>query len=204
MNPDDSIATRETLIERLRKWDDHASWQEFFDLYWRLIHRVAIKAGLDEDEAQEVVHDTVVTASRNLPEFRYEPERCAFKTWLLNLTRWRIVDQIRKRARATAMGASEPRAPDEIEQIPDPAGCALEKVWDQEWELNLLEAATQRVKQQVAPKQYQMFYLHALKDVPVGEVARRVGASIGSVYLAKHRIGRMLKRELKVMQEGAV
>ena len=56
MNPDDTIATRETLLERLRKRDDHAGWQEFFDLYWRLIHRVAIKAGLEEDEAHEVVH----------------------------------------------------------------------------------------------------------------------------------------------------
>jgi DNA-directed RNA polymerase specialized sigma24 family protein len=121
---------------------------------------------------------------------------------LLNLTRWRIVDQIRKRK-------SNP-APDNLQdtkatsggpnEIADPAGSALERIWDEEWEANLFEVAIQRVKRQVVPKQYQMFYLHVLKELPVKEVAARVGASVGSVYLAKHRVGRLLKREIKLLQ----
>jgi RNA polymerase sigma factor (sigma-70 family) len=202
MRPDYSIATRETLLERLKGIDDHASWQAFFDTYWRLIYGVAVKAGLSEDEAQDVVQDTVVTVARNIAEFRYDPAKCAFKTWLLNLTRWRIVDQIRKRQSKpptdNLSGTEATRASQN--EIVDPAGCALERIWEEEWEGNMFEVVTQRVKRQVAPKQYQMFYLHVLKELPVKEVAARVGASVGAVYLAKHRVGRLFKREIKLLQ----
>jgi RNA polymerase sigma factor (sigma-70 family) len=202
MNLDDSISTRATLLERLRRWDDHSSWEEFFDIYWRLIHRVALKAGLTDQEAQEVVQETVITVSRNMSGFRYDPAECTFKTWLLNVTRWRIVDQIRKRARAQQRTWPSVTENETFDQIPDPDGCELESIWDREWETHLLEAAIERVKQRVAPKQYQMFYLHVLKELPVGEVARRVGSNVGAVYLAKHRVGRMLRSEIKALQTG--
>jgi RNA polymerase sigma factor (sigma-70 family) len=203
MNLNDSISTRATLLERLRQWDDQSSWQEFFNTYWRLIHRVARKAGLTEHEAQEVVQETVITVARNIPEFNYQPARCAFKTWLLNLTRWRIVDRIRRRARQDRHICSLATLPDNIESLPDPVGSELESIWDQEWETHLLETATERVKQRVTPKQYQMFYLHALKQLPVGEVAQRVGSSVGAVYLAKHRVGRMLRNQIKALRTEA-
>ena len=76
----------------------------------------------------------------------------------------------------------------------------LETIWEQEWQDNLLNAATQRVKRQVSPKQYQMFYLRVLKELPIQEVAKRVGANVGQVYLAKHRVGRLLKREIKRLE----
>jgi hypothetical protein len=51
----DSIPTRQSLLARLKDWEDQESWREFFDTYWRLIHATALKAGLSEPEAQEVV-----------------------------------------------------------------------------------------------------------------------------------------------------
>jgi hypothetical protein len=41
VNLDDSIATRASLLDRLKDREDQASWQEFFDTYWHLIYRVA-------------------------------------------------------------------------------------------------------------------------------------------------------------------
>lgn len=201
-----SIATRETLLERLKGIEDHASWLDFFNTYWRLIHGFAVKSGLTEDEAQDVVQDTVLSVARNIPEFQYDPAKCSFKTWLLNLTRWRIVDQLRKRKSArftNETGGRTDAEPVGIEEIPMPDGGELEGIWNNEWEANLLDTAAQRVKTQVRPRQYQMFYLHVLKELPVKEVAQRIGASVGSVYLAKHRVGRLFKREIKLLQGGA-
>ena len=76
----------------------------------------------------------------------------------------------------------------------------LERIWDQEWQANLLNAAAQRVKRQVNPKHYRMFYLHVIKELPIHEVASRVGVNVGQVYLAKHRVGRLLKREVKILE----
>jgi len=37
-NPDELIPTRQSLLGRLKDWEDQASWREFFDTYWRLIY----------------------------------------------------------------------------------------------------------------------------------------------------------------------
>src|SRR6266516_1193375 len=129
----DSYPTRPSLLARLKDTDDQQSWQEFNDLYGKLIFGFAIKAGLTESEAQEVVQETLIAAAKNLPEFRYDPKVCSFKTWLLNLSNWRVKDQLRKR-----VPAAPKRTPSDegtartatIERVADPAGAELEAVWN--------------------------------------------------------------------------
>jgi DNA-directed RNA polymerase specialized sigma24 family protein len=58
------LATRQSLVERLADWNDQKRWQQFFDSYWKLIHRAARKAGLTESEAQEVVQETLITVAK--------------------------------------------------------------------------------------------------------------------------------------------
>src|SRR3954467_10834575 len=91
------LATRRSLVDRLGSWDDQRKWQEFFDTYWKLIFSAARKAGLTEVEAQEVVQETVITVAKNVGKLKYDPAIGSFKGWLLNITRWRIADQFRKR-----------------------------------------------------------------------------------------------------------
>ena len=76
----DPIPTRHSLLNRLKDWDDQTSWQEFFDTYWRLIYSVAIKAGLSDAEAQEVVQETVIGVARKISEFKADPAHGSFST----------------------------------------------------------------------------------------------------------------------------
>src|SRR4051794_5432234 len=91
------IPTRWTLIGRLKNWDDQESWREFFDTYWRLIYGVARKSGLRPEEAQDVVQETVISVCKKIKDFKADPAHGSFKSWLLYLTRWRIIDRVRKR-----------------------------------------------------------------------------------------------------------
>src|SRR6266513_1607317 len=91
------LATRRSQVERLRHWEDQARWQEFFETYWKLIYSVARKSGLNDAEAQDVVQETVITVAKKIGKLRYDPAIGSFKGWLLNITRWRIADQFRKR-----------------------------------------------------------------------------------------------------------
>ena len=85
-----SLETRPSLLKRLQSGDDPQSWQDFYRIYGGLIRHFATKAGLTADEAEEVVQETAIGVARRLPEFVYDPKVCRFKSWLLNLTRWRI------------------------------------------------------------------------------------------------------------------
>ncbi len=195
------------MLNRLKNHEDHAGWQEFFDAYWKLIYGVAIKAGLTDAEAQDAVQDTIIEVSKHIGEFKYDPSKCSFKTWLLLLTRQRISRQFARRARnqsllTSAATSEEGTQTATIERVPDPAAPALDTMWDEEWEKHLLAMATERVKQQVKPEQFQVFDLYVLQQWPVAEVARVLGVSTGQVYLTKHRVSALLKRAVKQLERG--
>jgi DNA-directed RNA polymerase specialized sigma24 family protein len=46
-----------------------------------------------------------------------------------------------------------------------------------------------------------MFDLFALKEWSVSEVAKALGVSAGRVYLAKHRVSLLVKKELKKLEK---
>jgi RNA polymerase sigma factor (sigma-70 family) len=132
---EDPDATRSSLIRRLHDWDDHLGWQEFFDTYWKLIYAVAIKAGLSDAEARDVVQETVVSVARSLQAGQYDRARGSFKSWLHAVTRNRIVDHFRRRQRSVPLanlheGSTTGTRP--IARIPDPASLELNVVWEEE------------------------------------------------------------------------
>lgn len=191
----DKAPTRQSLLGRLKNWNDQESWRVFFDTYWRLIYEAACRAGLNDSEAQDVVQETVIAVCKNMPTFQYDTEKGSFKGWLLRLTGWRIQDQFRKRQRI--MRLEDPKCEGfSLEEIIDPAGLKLEDSWDDEWERNLLQAAVERVKIKIDPKKFQIFDLHVVKGMPVLAVARLLKVNAATVYLVKHRVGNILKKEV--------
>jgi len=214
-NSSESIPTRHSLLSRLKDWGDQKSWQDFFDTYWPLIYNVAAKAGLTNVEAEEVVQETIIGVARHIGEFKTDARHGSFKAWLLQMTRWRVADQFRKREKAAPPFApTHPRpAPalpwDEssgtatVDRIPDPAGLNLEQVWDEEWQRNQMRAALGRVKRQVSAKQYQMFDLHVLQHLSVADAARTLQVSAASIYMAKHRVSRLLRKEVQRLKSQA-
>ena len=198
------IPTRATLLVRLKNWQDQSSWQEFFDIYWKLIYGVARKAGLSDAEAQDVVQETMVAVSKHMPDFNYDPALGSFKAWLLNMTRWRIVSQVRKRSPAVELRSSpdstSTASADPVQNLPDPAGAELDHHWEAEWENNLLEAAIARVKRRVDPIKYQIFDLYVNKEMPPEKVAASFGITVNQVYVIKHRVTEAIKTEVKRLQ----
>ncbi len=191
------IPTRASLLSRLKDFDDQDSWRDFYNIYCRLIFSVALKSGLSRTEAEEVLQETVIAVARKMKRFRYDPALGSFKRWLMIVTQSRIVEQYRRRHRRADRYTDEAGKTDLMERVPDPAGSEMPfRVWDEEWDRNLLAAATERVKAQIAPRQFQIFQLYVLKEWPVGEVARTLGVSRTLVYVTKHRVSALLKKEV--------
>jgi RNA polymerase sigma-70 factor (ECF subfamily) len=79
----------------------------------------------------------------------------------------------------------------------------LGRLWDIEWKKNVADAALARVKAQVSPKQYQIFDYYVVRQWDAKRVQQHLGVSMAQVYLAKHRVGAVLKRELAKLQADA-
>ena len=217
--PDEFIPTRQSLLGRLKNWDDQESWRDFFDTYGKLIYGLARKSGLSDAEAQDAVQETLMAVAKEMPGFKYDPAIGSFKGWLLEVARRRIANQFRRRSPGDgARGSDRPPAspavaqvppgrlePDEprtatIERIPDPHTEDLERLWDQEWRKNLLEVALARVKRRVNAKQYQMFNLYVTQQWPIETVKTTLGVNAAQIYMAKMRISRMIKAEVRRLE----
>ena len=200
------LATRASLLGRLKDVDNQPSWEEFFNVYWRLVYSTARKAGLTPEESQDAVQDTFVAVAKNIGEFRYDPARCSFKSWLLLITRQRIIWQLRKRPPPAASGsppANDGTRTATIERVPDGASPDIDAHWEAEWETHLMAAAIEAVKRRVKPKQFQIFDLYALQNWPAQDISRTLKVSAAQVYLAKHRVGSLLKKELRRLAKKA-
>jgi RNA polymerase sigma-70 factor (ECF subfamily) len=194
----DLIPTRASLLNRLKDLQDQSSWQEFFDTYWKLIYGVARKTGMTDAEAQDVVQETMVSVAKHMPRFRYNPAIGSFKAWLLKLTRWRIIDQIRKRPPAALhrpLGDSA-SGTDTVERVIDPKTNQLDQLWDAEWQKNLLDAAVSNVKRKLDPRKHQIYDFYVNKGWPADKVAEHFQISVSQVHLAKHRITKLIKSEV--------
>jgi len=205
--PDELIPTRASLIQRLKNWEDQASWQEFFETYCRLIYGVAVKRGLTKTEAQEVVQETMISVAKHMPTFKYDPAIGSFKTWLLNMTRWRIADQVRKRLPLAAVQENQDEVLlEEYENLgaANEVSPDLEKIWDAEWEKNLLEVAVSKARRRLDPQQYQIFDFYVNKAWAAEKVAKTLGISVNQVYLAKHRVTEMIMLEVERLKKELI
>lgn len=202
----DPDATRSSLLRRLQNWQDQGGWQEFFDTYWKLIYAVGMKAGLSDAEAHDVVQETVVAVAKQMREGGYDRTKGSFKNWLCVITKRRIVDHLRRRKPEEKLRPSLPPAntsttTDTLHRVPDPASVEFEAVWSEEWRKNLVDVAIERLKEQISPKQYQIFDLYVLKNLPLNKVTHLLHVSAALVYVTKHRVNALVRREVRRLEK---
>jgi RNA polymerase sigma-70 factor (ECF subfamily) len=136
-----------------------------------------------------------------MPDFRYDPARGSFKSWLLTIVRRRLVDfwrQTGRRIRGVSLEALT-----ESDSSAEPAHDAeLEGLWQTEWDRHLLEQACLRVRRKVSARHYCLFEMIVRHGRPLAEAARAAGMSAALAYVTKHRVGRLLKKEVARLRES--
>lgn len=195
------LETRSSLIQRLKATINGESWEEFFHTYWELIYNVARRAGLSEADAQDIVQETVLKVHNSLDRFEYNRKRGTFKGWLRTVTRSRLNDFFKKQQRRPALNQPLEAIGDELQNLEDPEGPEIEKIWDEEWSKNLIQSALNRTKKLTSPKQFQIFKCHYIDEWTVRETCRTLGVNAAQVYMAKQRVGKIFREAIETLQE---
>lgn len=195
------LPTRRSLISRLRNRQDDDSWRDFFQTYWKLIYSFAIRSGCTDAEAEDVVQETVIALANKMPEYRYDPATCSFKGWLLHITNYRVIDQLRKRRRGTLEPLPADEGSERILALGSPVGSELELLWDREWEKNLMDAAMERVKRRINAEHYQIFHLLMVKRESPAKVADLLKVSKARLALVKHRVAKLVRKEIEQLKQ---
>ena len=147
---------------------------------------------------------TTRVAGANNPYAEPELPRLGLTLSALRLTRWRIIDQLRKHG---PPGVHRPEDRDAAtgtqttDKIVDPASQNLDELWEAEWQKALFDAAIAKVRRHVDPQKYQLFDFYVNQEWPAEKVAHAFCVPVEHVYLAKHRMTELIKEEVKRLEK---
>ena len=190
---DPQQTTRASLLSRLRRNpDDATAWDEFVARYGPSIRGWCAHWRLAEPDAQEGTQLVLVRLAVKMRSFTYDPSR-SFRAWLKTLARHAWSDFLSDRQRGgIQLSSGDCHMLESIEARTD-----LEQRLSEAFDLELLEIATERVRQRVAPHTWRAFELTAMDGEKGADVAARLNTSVASVYKAKSNIQQMLREEVQ-------
>lgn len=207
--PHSESATRVSLIERVKNFDDE-SWQNFFQTYWKLIYQLALRHGLTDEEAEEVVQLTMIEVSKNIPGFDYNPAKGSFRSWLLMQARWQIGDFQRARARELQTIPLRSRRTPERQRSDETGTSTVHRIPDTRawtvpegsWSETVHSAAVAAVRAQFTVKQYQIFDLYVVRQWPAKRVAATLGVGRFLLYVWASRARQVYEQELRRISDA--
>ena len=200
---DEQSGTNSSLLRQIKSLSNAPGWMVFYQTYSPLIERFALKSGLSAVESQDVVQNTMIQVAKNIAE--YDRTKGAFKSWLFNSAKWRIVDILR--ARKGTIDLQRTSHTDLGEKAPDswePTVSVFEKIWDEEWEEQLRRDAMEEVRKKVSGVHFQIFCLYVIEGLSASKVAEMVGVRVAQVHLVRCRVGRLVRRELASLRKKQI
>ncbi len=179
--------TPASLLERLRRPGDHASWERFVNLYTPLLYHWARRVGLQGPDAADLVQDVLTLLVRKLPGFSYDG-RQNFRAWLrtVTLNRWR--EQLRR------AGPVLFEADQALDELPAPDRMAVFE--EAEHRDHLVRQALKTLRPEFSELTWRAFSDYVLVGRDAATVAESLGISVGTVYAAKSRVLARLRQEL--------
>ncbi|MEK6263071.1 MAG: sigma-70 family RNA polymerase sigma factor [Planctomycetota bacterium] len=187
--------TRASLILRLPSTADAEAWREFVSIYEPFVYRFARRGALQDADARELVQNVLLAVARAVGRWRPDGDRGKFRTWLFRIARNQLIDLLGKRRRQAA-GRGGTSFLGVLDQQP-----ALDGWSDEDVKLShrreLFRWAAERVKGTVKEATWRAFWLTAVEDRPVDDVAHTLGLSTGAVYIARSRVLARLRDEVK-------
>jgi RNA polymerase sigma-70 factor (ECF subfamily) len=181
-----------SLLERARTNDPEA-WRRLIDLYRPLVQFWCGRGRLRPEDSEDVVQEVFAAAAAGLTGFRRDRPGDTFRGWLRGISRNQLLLHFR-RNQGRPRAAGGPEAAARLEEVADPLATSDK---DEEQQIGqLYRRALEQVRAEFEERTWQAFWLVAIDDRPLAEVAGELGVTPGAIRQAKSRVLRRLKQEV--------
>ena len=191
-----------TSLSLLAKLKDEPSgqpaWNEFVRRYSPRIRAWCRAWGLQDADVEDVTQDVLLQLAKQMHRFEYDPGG-KFRSWLKTVA-WRAwVDFLKSRNRNPANPGSEAMFErlNSVEAKDD-----LMRRLDEAADRELLEIAMENIRGRVKPHTFEAFRLMTFDHLSGEEVAQKLDIKVGTVFVAKSRIDRMLTEEFNRLEQS--
>ena len=187
--------TSVTLLGRLRRFPiDQTAWSMFVDRYGRKILAWCRQWNLQDADSEDVTQTVLLKLADKMKSFDYDGAK-SFRAWLKTVTRHVLNDYCDSR-KAVAVGGDQT-----IELLGNlKAREDLVQRLDEEFDRELLEEASSRVRSRVTPKTWEAFERTAVQGQSGSEVGAALGMKVATVFVARSKVQKMLQEEVQKLE----
>lgn len=184
--------TSASFLDSLRLEPSEKRWHQLVEMYTPLIRNWLIRGGADPGDLDDLAQNVLMVVVRRFPEFRREPQTGAFRSWLRTIAVNRLREHWRTRKR-------QPVAPggtdfgDVIESLADPQS-PLSQLWNREHNEHVAAWLLMQVRSECSDTTWRAFQRFALDGLSADDVARELGITANSVFIAKSRVLAALRK----------
>lgn len=190
----DSPPTSPTLLALLRGPASEEAWQRFVRLYQPLIESRWRSAGLQPADGEDVTGRVLAKLVLALRSFEYDPAK-RFRGYLRTVVASVLADFWAERQRRPGLvGSGDPAHAAILAELPAPLLDLPDEI-DQRIhdDLGRARRAIAVVQAQVSDVHWRAYWATAVDNHPAIDVAKELDLSVGAVYMAKSRIGKLLR-----------
>jgi RNA polymerase sigma factor (sigma-70 family) len=189
----ESNNTRHTLLQKLQLSEGDEYWSEFVSSYEGYIYLVIRNMGVDPATCEDLLQDVLVKLWKSLSSFKYEKEKCRFRTWLCVIIRNTVYNYFQSKAnRNKQQNVNYDEVAESIKMITQPE---IDKIAEVEWKSFLSNKAWDSIKDDFSPKAVQVFEA-SLDEDDTKVLSERFGISTNVVRVYKSRIRSVLLKEI--------
>jgi RNA polymerase sigma-70 factor (ECF subfamily) len=194
-----AFQTRLSLLNRLRQDgpETASAWEEFVGHYGPRIGAWCRHWGLQAADTEDVIQAVLIKLAVKMRTFVYQPGG-SFRAWLKTLARHAWSDFVADRQRT--IGAGTVNREEALESL---AACNdLETRLAEAFDLEVLEMATNRVRERIEARTWEAFRLTALEGLSGAEAAARLGMAVANVFKAKSNVQKKLQEEIRLLERS--
>ncbi len=185
--------TSTTFLERLRDCADGDAWKRLVGVYRPWMLGWLRRQGLGDADAEDLAQDILLVVWKELPYFRHNQRRGAFRAWLRTIAVHRLRDALRAR-RYRPLATGDQQVFDRLRELEDPAS-PLTMQWELEHDRHVVGRLLALLEPDFQPATFDAFRRVMLQGKAPAQAARELGISVNAVLLAKSRILARLRQE---------
>lgn len=192
-------ATSTYLLIGLKDARNDQVWSDFVERYRPVLVAFGIRLGLKQADAEEAAQESLLDFFQAYVGGRYDREQGRLRNWLLGIARNKVLEKLRKLAKARMMKQPAGTSSDWLAQLPDEA--SMSEIWEAQWRQAVIKACLLQIRNTVEPSTLRAFELLVFKELPPEEVARQLQSTVNAVMKSKRRVLSFVREIYRKMEQ---